>query len=74
MRNPSAQAGASNGLARRSNEASTPKLCAPQSPPAWVPELVTLLVELHRRRASRHAFAGMFARRRSEGQYPDAAA
>jgi hypothetical protein len=42
--------------------------------PEWVPELIGVLVELHRRRESRHAFASVYARKRGAGRYPDHAA
>lgn len=45
-----------------------------QLTPAWVPELVALLTDLHRRRASRFAFVGQFAKQRRGGRYSDAAA
>ena len=53
----------------------TPKPSAPQPlQPEWVPELIAVLIDLHRKRACRHAYAGFYARRRTNGQYPAQAA
>jgi hypothetical protein len=72
MRNP-ALGGASASLAS-DNEASKPKTADAQpSQPAWVPELIDLLIDLHRRRASRHAYLGVYAQPRPDGRYPDQA-
>lgn len=53
---------------RYANTSDTPLV---QARPAWVPELVAVLTELHRRRAARFAFYQMFAWERIGGHYPD---
>ena len=47
-------------------------------PPAWVPELVAVLIDLHRKRSTRFAHVGLYAelrgRRQPPPHFPDQAA
>jgi hypothetical protein len=73
MKRPHRESGRGAAVTRQADDREPmPKVLEPQ--PGWVPELVSVLVDLHRKRASRFAHAGLYARRREHGRYPDRAA
>jgi len=71
MRNP-----AVGGLGSRSMRHTDLEPCSPNESyaqpvqPAWVPELIVLLIEFYRKRSPRFAWSGRFAWERPCGEYP----